>query len=105
MNSLENETRGHVNGAHATNWAQACDDAEHETDPTKLLQLLAEIENRIFLRLQELGAKDFEEHAAIEQAVVKMRRLQVERLNFPKSEMEVKPLEELESSRPSGATL
>ena len=89
MNSFEKETRGRVNGTGATNWLQASVDAEHETDPTKLLQRLAALESAIFTRLQGLGAKDLEERAAIEEAIAKMRHLQVERLNFPKLETEV----------------
>jgi hypothetical protein len=89
MNSFEKDTRGRVNGTAATNWRQACADAEDETDPTKLLQHLAALESAIFTRLQGLGGKDLEERAAIEEAIAKIRHLQVERLNFPKLETEV----------------
>jgi hypothetical protein len=70
-------------------WQHACAAAENETDPTKLLQFLSDIESGIFLRLQELGAGDFREREAIEKATATLRRLQIERLNYPKWQGEI----------------
>ena len=70
-------------------WQHACEAAEHETDPTKLLQFLSDIESGIFLRLQELGAGGLQERQAIEKASATIRRLQIVRLNYPKWEAEV----------------
>ena len=70
-------------------WQEACKAAEQETDPKKLLQFLSDIESGIFLRLQELGAAAPQEREAIEKAAATIRRLQVERLNYPKWEAEV----------------
>ena len=70
-------------------WQRACEAAEHETDPTKLLQFLSDIESGIFLRLQELGAGGSQEREAIEKVTATIRRLQIEKLNYPKWEAEV----------------
>jgi hypothetical protein len=70
-------------------WHHACQAAERETDPAKLLQFLSHIESGIFLRLQELGAGSFPEREAIEKAIATIRRLQVERLNYPNWEATV----------------
>lgn len=66
-----------------TRWQHACQAAERETDPEKLIQFLSDIESGIFFRLQELGAGSFQEREAIEKATATIRRLQVERLNYP----------------------
>ena len=69
------------------NWQRECEAAERETDPTKLRALLEQIEAAMFTRLQELGTES-QEQEAIARAAKIVRRLQVERLNFPKVEIE-----------------
>jgi hypothetical protein len=66
-----------------TNWQDACEAAERETDPVKLVQLLTTIEESIFKRLQELGSKDDQERAAVDRALAVLHRLQAERLKYP----------------------
>ena len=70
------------------NWQRECEAAERETDPAKLQTLLEQIEAAMFTRLQELGATESQEHEAIARAAKIVRRLQVEKLNFPKLEIE-----------------
>lgn len=70
------------------NWQRECEAAERETDPTKLRTLLEQIEAAMFIRLQELGTTESQEHEEIERTAMVVRRLQVERLKFPKLEIE-----------------
>ena len=70
------------------NWQRECEAAERETDPTKLRKLLEQIEAAMFIRLQELGTTESQEHEEIERTSMVVRRLQVERLKFPKLEIE-----------------
>lgn len=74
--------------AGARNWQRECEAAEREADPTKLRTLLEQIEAAMFTRLQELGTTESQEHATIARTAKIARRLQVERLNFPKAEIE-----------------
>lgn len=84
----EAATVDQVNDPPPTNWEQVCEAVQHETDPIKLVGLLTTIENSIFERLQELGAKDSQERVSIDNAIATLRRLQVEKLNYPKWETE-----------------
>lgn len=70
------------------NWQLEWEAAERETNPTKLRTLLEQIEAAMFTRLQELGANESQEQEAIAKAAKTLRRLQVERLDFPKLEIE-----------------
>ena len=71
----------------ALDWQKACDAAEREFEPTKLILLLGAAEEAIFLRLQQAAGKlAAEESAAIAKATHVLRRIQVERLNFPQWE-------------------
>jgi hypothetical protein len=77
-----------IPGASPRNWKLECEAAERETEPTKLRALLEQIEAAMFTRLQELGTTETQERGAIANAAKIVRRLQVERLNFPKAEIE-----------------
>ena len=68
-------------------WQKAFKAAEREFEPTKLVLLLGAAEEAIFLRLQQITEKlSPEESAAIAKATQVLRRIQVERLNFPEWE-------------------
>lgn len=73
-----------TNKSDPPDWQQLCKAAEREVEPAKLLLLLGAAEEAIFLRLQQLNEKLApEEREAIAKATQALRRLQVERLNFP----------------------
>lgn len=75
--------------SNALDWQKACDAAGREFEPTKLILLLGTAEEAIFLRLQQVTEKlSPEESAAIAKATQALRRIQVERLNFPEWESE-----------------
>lgn len=70
-------------------WQKACEAAEREFEPTKLILLLGAAEEAIFLRLQQgAGKLTARESVAIANATQVLRRIQVERLNFPPWESE-----------------
>ena len=66
-------------------WQALCHDALAENDPHKLLPLVMAAENAIFGRSQELmqSCDGRAEWRAMEDALVELRALQVEKLNFP----------------------
>ncbi len=66
-------------------WQTLCQDALAENDPHKLLPLVMAAENAIFGRSQELMQSwdGRAEWRAMEHALVELRALQVEKLNFP----------------------
>jgi hypothetical protein len=71
--------------SHLQDWQKICEAAELEFEPAKLLLLVGAAEEAIFLRLQQSEQKpSAEEYQAIERATQLLRKLQVERLNFPK---------------------
>lgn len=71
-------------------WQKACEAAEREFEPTKLILLLGAAEEAIFFRLQQAHKElSPEESAAIAKATQALRRIQVERLNFPEWESEI----------------
>ena len=77
-------------GSHLLDWRKACEAAEREFEPAKLLLLIAAAEECIFLRLQQSDQKlTQKEREAIDEATRALRRLQIERLNFPKWEAEI----------------
>jgi hypothetical protein len=72
------------------NWRKACEAAQREVEPVKLSLLIGVAEEAIFLRLQQTEEKlTQEEREAINDATRELRRLQVERLNFPRWEAEI----------------
>jgi hypothetical protein len=76
--------------SHLPDWQKICEAAEREFEPAKLLLLVGAAEEAIFLRIQQSEQKlSAEELEAIDKATQLLRKLQVERLNFPKWKGEI----------------
>ena len=70
-------------------WQKAFEAAQREFEPAKLILLLQAAEAAIFYRLQQTRENlSTEEREAIDTASRAIRRIQVERLNFPEWESE-----------------
>jgi hypothetical protein len=74
--------------ANQLTWQKALKAAQRELEPAKLILLLQAAEEAIFLRLQTRETVSTEEREAIDKATHAIRRIQVERLNFPEWESE-----------------
>lgn len=80
-----------VDPQQSTQWRKKFAAAMREPNKNKLAILITEAEDAIFARLQQLDGKADPELDAIAAAIPELRKLQVEKLNFPPIDGEVKP--------------
>jgi len=74
-----------VNPQQSTQWRKKFAAAMREPNKNKLAILITEAEDAIFARLHQLDGKADPERDAIAAAIPELRKLQVEKLNFPRS--------------------
>jgi hypothetical protein len=68
----------------STEWRIPFDAAQRETNPQRLSELIAETQNAIFYRWQDLNDADVQERNDIKLALETIREWQVSKLNFPR---------------------